>query len=466
MGEGRKPVLFVSNPGAGVFNPLRVIAAELARRGTEDLWFATDESCRADIESIDEGSGVRFVSLGETDPLQSPADWDDEMYRLATQRSRWKAHHAVVRRGFDPDSGEQKYLALDALVEELKPALMIFDSVNPVALMIALRRNIPYVLSSPFLPSNLLITRTPRGFPMLHTGLPLDMSFPQRVYSNVFKIRAALMFLHPRMLRLALKGISYAKQIQLPKEALRPSAKVDRADLVLCYTVFGLEYPFPLPDKFHLVGAIIPPLPEAQDDRDLSGWLDANPSVVYVGLGTITRLTRPEVHALVEVARRLDGRHAVLWKLPAGQQQFLPPREELPPNLRIESWIPSQLDVLAHPNVALFFNHGGANAFHESLYFGKPQVIRPLWVDCYDQAVRGVDSGVSLTLDDPQTIDVDDVVGKITQVLDTPSFRERAEFFAKAQQEAGGTRVAADLILGNPALKRSDQVMPKDVATS
>ncbi|MFF3445043.1 glycosyltransferase [Streptosporangium sp. NPDC002721] len=453
MGESRKPLLFVSNPGVGVFNPLYVIAAELARRGTEDLWFATDESLRADIEKIEGGGGVRFASLGETDPTHSPADWDDEMYRLVTQRSRWKAHHAVVRRGFDPDGGEAKYLALDALAEEIDPALMVFDSVNPLGLLIALKRKIPFVLSSPFLPSNLLLAKTPRGFPMMHTGLPLNMSFRQRVANNVFKIRAGLMFLHPKMLRLALKGVARVRQLQLPREMLSPSAKIDCADAVLCYTVFGLEYPLPLPDKFHLVGAIIPPLPEAEEDGELSRWLDANPSVVYIGLGTITRLTRPEVHALVEVARRLDGRHSVLWKLPTEQQRMLPPRDELPANLRIESWVPSQLDVLAHPNVRLFFNHGGANAFHEGLYFGKPQIIRPLWVDCYDQAIRGVDSGVSLTVDDPQTIDADDVVAKMTRLLDDPSFRERAEFFAEAQREAGGTRAAADLILGNPALK-------------
>ncbi|MEV0618492.1 glycosyltransferase [Nonomuraea sp. NPDC050404] len=453
MGEGRKPLLFVSNAGAGVFNPLCLIAAELARRGTEDLWFASDECCRADIEKIDEGDGVRFVSLGETNPDSSPADWDDEMYRLATHRSRWKAHHAVVRRQFDPTGGKDKYLALDAAIEEVRPALMIFDSVNPLGLVMALKWKIPFVLSSPFLPSNLLLARTPRGFPMMHTGLPLRMSFPQRVGNTMFKLRAGLMFLHPRMLRLALEGISLVRQLQLPREFLSPSAKVDCADLILCYTVFGLEYPFPVPDKFHLVGAIIPPMPEAPDDDDLSRWLDANPSVVYIGLGTITRLVRHEVHALVEVARRLHGRHAVLWKLPAEQQHLLPPRDELPPNLRVESWIPSQLDTLAHPSVKLFFNHGGANAFHESLYFGKPQVIRPLWVDCYDQAIRGVDSGVSLTVDDPQRIDVEDVLDKVTRVLTDPSFRQRAEHFARAQREAGGVRAAADLILGNPALK-------------
>jgi polyene glycosyltransferase len=446
-----KPLLFVSSPGDGVFNPLRVIAAELARRGTEDVWFATDEERRADIEKIDEGTGVRFASLGEPVLELSPNRYDDELYRKITQRSRWKAHHAVVRHTFGVAPQEDKYHRLNALVEEIRPALMVFDSVNPMALVVAVKWGVPFVLGSPFMPSNLFLA--PRGFPMLHTGLPLNMTFRQRLYNAYFKVRAGMMFLHPTMLKQIRQAVAGARYVQLPREMFRPTAKVDLAELILCYSVFGLEYPLPVPEKLHMVGAIIPPLPEAHDDGDLSRWLDANPSVVYMAFGTITRLTRHDVHALVEVIRRLDGRHAVLWKLPHKQQELLPPRDELPGNLRIESWVPSQLDVLAHPSIKLFFNHGGANAFHESLYFGKPQLIRPLWVDCYDQAVRGVDSGVSLTVDDPQAIDAEDVLDKINRVLGDPSFRERAEHFSRVQREAGGVRAAADLILASPALK-------------
>ncbi|MGW2153940.1 glycosyltransferase [Nonomuraea sp. NPDC001699] len=448
--EGRRPLLIVSNAGVGVFNPLRVLAAELARRGTENLWFASDEPRRADVEKIDGGGGIRFASLGEINPYYSPVDWDEATYRQMTQRSRWKAHRAVVRRGFGALGTREKSAAIEAVVDELDPALMIFDSVNLPALVVALKRKIPFVLSSPFMPSNLLM---PRGFPMLHTGLPYRMSFAQRIRNRVFRLRAGLMLLHPSMLRHVLDTVSRVRKGLLPPEALNVRAKVENADLVLCYTVAGLEYPLSIPEKFHLVGAMIPPLPEAPDDRDLSRWLDDHPSVVYVGLGTITRLTRDDVHAMVEVARRLDGEHAVLWKLPDEQQRHLPPADRLPANLRIESWLPSQLDVLAHPSVRLFVNHGGGNAFHEGLYFGKPQVIRPLWVDCYDQAVRGVDSGVSLTVDDPQIIDADDVFGKITHVLGTPSFRERAEHFSSELRAAGGAPTAADLVLSHPALK-------------
>jgi polyene glycosyltransferase len=223
---------------------------------------------------------------------------------------------------------------------------------------------------------------------------------------------------------------------------------------VLCYSVPELDYPFPIPTKVHMVGAMVPPLPQAPDGGDVTAWLDAQTSVVYQAFGTVTRLDAEEVHALVDVARRLDGHgHQVLWKLPEQQQRLLPPRDALPRNLRIESWLPSQLDVLAHPNVKLFFNHCGGNAFHEGLYFGKPQVMRSLFVDCHDQAIRGYDAGIGLPVR-PAAIDTDDVTDKLLRVLRDRRFRERAELFAALQRAAGGRQAAADIIENLPQLAR------------
>jgi polyene glycosyltransferase len=218
---------------------------------------------------------------------------------------------------------------------------------------------------------------------------------------------------------------------------------------VLCYSIPEMDYPFDIPEKIRTVGALVPPLPQAAPG-ELGEWLNAQKSVVYMGFGTITRLTRDQVEAFVQVAYRLEGRHSILWKLPRDQQRFLPAK--LPGNLRIETWVPSQLDVLAHPNVKLFFTHAGGNAYTESIYFGKPMVSRPLWVDCYDQAVRAQSFGVGLTLDKPHTVDPQDVVNKLTRVLDDPEFRENAERLAALQHAAGGRKTAADLILSLPAL--------------
>ncbi|GLY15228.1 hypothetical protein Kisp01_22430 [Kineosporia sp. NBRC 101677] len=447
MDPGRRPIMFVSMPEAGLANPLMVVAGELARRGVPDLWFATDEPMRAEVEALSAAAPVRFGSLGPVISEFSAKTWDDRTFRKVTQRSRWRAHRAVVRHTYDLRLRYPKFRALDALVEQVKPALMVIESMSTYAVEVAVTRNIPYVLSSPFMPSTLMVLQMGLDFPMLHTGLPRRMNRRQKLYNAYFRARAGLMFLHPAVQITLRKSIPGRTEMGIPAETLFPRAKVDHAELVLCYSVFGLEYEFDVPEKLRMLGAVVPPLPEAEPDPDLNAWLDAHESVVLVAFGTLTRLTRPQVHNMVEVARRLGDRHQVLWKLSREQQHLLPPREQWPANLRVESWLPSQLDALAHPHVRVFFTHAGGNSFHEGIYFGKPLVNRPLWVDCYDQAVRGVDAGVSLTLDRPHDLRVADVLDKLTRVLDEPSFTERAQFFAAQQRAAGGRAAAADLIL-------------------
>ena len=55
-----------------------------------------------------------------------------------------------------------------------------------------------------------------------------------------------------------------------------------------------------MPRHFHLLGAMVPSnLPAAQDSNDeLSRWLDSHPSVIYVGLGTLVRLSHVQIKAL------------------------------------------------------------------------------------------------------------------------------------------------------------------------
>ncbi|WP_229715976.1 glycosyltransferase [Mangrovihabitans endophyticus] len=466
-----RPVMFVSLPESGLLNPMLVLASEMARRGVPDLWFATDEPRRADVERISAahagrgsedagdssddsgktGTGVQFASLGEVIPEMSAVTWDDDVYREVTQRSRFKAHRAVIRHTYRPGLQTGKFHALADAVDKVKPALLVIESLCGFAVDLALTRDIPFVLSVPFLPSNILTAHnpfarsyTPTGFPVPHSGLPARMSVPQRLQNSLFKLRTLAIFFHPAMGRVLSEDARIRKELGLA--APSPMTRVDEAQMILCNSIPELDYPFDKPEKLKLVGAMMPALPEAGGEHEVMRWLDGQDSVVYMGFGTITRLTAEQVAALVEVARRLAGRHAVLWKLPREQQHLLPPADRLPANLRIESWLPSQLDVLAHPAVKVFFSHGGGNGFHEGVYFGKPQVVRPLWVDCYDQAVRGRDAGVSLTLDDPTTVDPDDVVDKLTRVIEDPSFRTRAEELGDRQRAAGGASAAADLI--------------------
>jgi polyene glycosyltransferase len=457
MDSTRRPILFVSSPESGLLNPLLILAGELSGRGVEDLWFATDEPRRSEVEEIAEKTPVEFASLGEVVPEMSAVTWDDGTYRAVTQPSRFKAHRAVIQHTADPKLRVEKYRALETAVDKIEPALMIIESMSLFAVELAITKKIPFILSVPFMPSNVLTSHTPfsksytaPGFPVPHSGLPYRMNFAQRVTNRVFKLRTIAMFLNPKLSKVMARDTPIRKELGISDDARGQMARIDAAEAILSYSVTGLDYPFPVPEKMRLVGAMVPDLPQAPDDHDVSDWLDEQDSVVYMGFGTITRLTREQVESFVEVARRLDGRHQFLWKLPKDQQAFLP--ADLPGNLRVETWVPSQLDVLAHPSVKVFFTHAGGNGYHEGLYFGKPLVVRPLWVDCYDQAVRGEDFGISLTLDHPETVDPDDVVDKLTRVIEEDSFRERAEYFAVQQREAGGRQAAADLVLASPSL--------------
>lgn len=449
MGAARRPILFVSYPEAGLINPMLVLAEELSRRGVEDLWFATDDNRAADIAELK----VEFASLGDVIPELSAVTWDDETYRKVTRGSRFAAHRAVVEHTFLPRLRVEKYRRLEEVVRRVQPALMVVESLCQFGREVAITHGIPHVVSTPFLPSTMLAPHIPfvkgnasRGFPVPHSGLPYAMTPAQRVENLLFKLRNVTMGVSPGIRARVAEDAAVRKELGI---ANGTSDIVGKAEMVLCYSIPELDYPLTIPDTMKMVGTLVPPLPQTAGDDDLTAWLDQHPSVIYMAFGTITRFTPDEVRAMVEVARRLDGRHHILWKLPPEQRAWLP---DLPPNLRVESWLPSQLDVLAHPHVRLFFTHAGSNGFHEGVYFGKPQVARPLWVDCYDEAVRGQDLGISLTLDRPDLVDPDDIVDKLTRVLQDHGFRERAARLGSLLRAAGGREKAADLLQALPQL--------------
>jgi polyene glycosyltransferase len=228
------------------------------------------------------------------------------------------------------------------------------------------------------------------------------------------------------------------------------SAYCDAAAAIFCYSVFGLEYPFLTPPHLHLLGTMVPSSPcgiAYRNEDELWQWLERHPSVIYVGLGTLVRLSRAQIATLLAAFGRLAPSHYVLWKLHDSQQALLPPRALLPPNVRIEHWVASQLDVLAHPHVRAFLTHGGGNGFHEGIYFGKPLLVMPFWLDCYDFAVRAVDSGVGLALDRPPEFTTNEIATKLMRLLTESTFCERARYWGDRLREAGGVGRAADLIL-------------------
>ncbi len=91
------------------------------------------------------------------------------------------------------------------------------------------------------------------------------------------------------------------------------------------------------------------------------------------------------------VAELADGPYRVIVSKGPQHDQF-----ELAPNMAGAEFLP-QTRVL--PQVDLVITHGGNNTVTESLYFGKPMVVLPLFWDQYDNAQRVHDTGFGVRLD-------------------------------------------------------------------
>ncbi|RLK09555.1 polyene glycosyltransferase [Micromonospora sp. M71_S20] len=441
------PLLFASVSAHGQLNPLLTVAGELSRRRVDGLWFATTDDARAEIDALTVDAPVGFASLGAASRRAMLADWDDETYDALTSGAKLRSYAAFVRQAFDTGFLTEQFERTLAWVDELRPRLMVIDVNSFGAIDAAGLRGIPYVLSVPFPVSALFLTELPWRYPTPFSGLPRTMTAGQQVRNVLFRLGRLAASSQPAVARAYLSYVRARRAAGVRRPAGMSPHYLDRATDIVNYSLFGLEHPFErAPRSLRMVGTVVPPLPQAGPEGDeLRDWLDSRDSVVYIAFGTIARLRAAQVAAIVDAAARLGPRHHVLWKLPTAQQALLP--ADLPANLRIESWLPSQLDVLAHPHVRAFFSHGGGNSVHEALRFGKPLLVTPFWLDCYDIAARVVEAGAALPLRHRERPDPAEIAAKLDELLTGAAARERAAYWAERLTEAGGTEAVADLVL-------------------
>jgi len=446
--NGGRRILFASESSWGHINPLISIAGELTARGIGDIWFASTDERKAEIEAISGGESVRFASLGPSKPEQEAANGPDEPMWAMTTGSPLRDLAAVIDAKLDHAYHRQQYLRTLEVIDEVRPALAVIDLYTDWAIDAAARRGVPYVLSCPGPVSYVYAERLPWSYPTPFSGLPRDMSPSQRIRNILFRLGVLAVTLRPKHL---LANTEFARTRKAEGHAnplVRHSRYADGAVAVLAHSVFGIEYPFPhIPGNLKMLGAIIPrdTGTEVTGD-DLARWLDSHESVVYAAFDTGVPLAPRQIQAILDVAGRLGPQHDVLWKLPWSRQHLLP--GDLPPNLRVESWVPSQLAVLAHPHVRVFFNDGGGNAIHEGLHFGTPQLVMPFGVEEPDNAARVVDCGAGLAVPHARDPDAGVIAAKLTRLLDEPGFRSSAEDWSRQLRQAGGVAAAADEITG------------------
>ena len=156
-------------------------------------------------------------------------------------------------------------------------------------------------------------------------------------------------------------------------------------------------------------------------------------ALVYVSLGSLGSADVDLMNRLVAVLAETPHRYVVS----KGPQHEL---IELAPNMTGAEFLP-QPAVL--PQVDLVITHGGNNTVTESIHFGKPMIVLPLFWDQYDNAqrVEEVGFGLRLATYEFEAGELHDAMDRVL-ATDNPRLRE-----ASARLQASpGTVAAADLI--------------------
>jgi MGT family glycosyltransferase len=97
------------------------------------------------------------------------------------------------------------------------------------------------------------------------------------------------------------------------------------------------------------------------------------------------------------------------------------------------------------PEVDLVISHGGNNTVTETLHFGKPLIILPLFWDQYENAQRIDELGFGVRLDTYGFTDAE-LTGAVDRLLADTELRERLAAIGEAVRARDGLRVGADVI--------------------
>jgi len=418
--------LFVAIPLLGHLNPLLAQARELRRRGWR-VHLASTEEVRQAIGA--QAPEVEFVSLG-ADP-NGPYALTELQTRVAARADFLSGTVEIMR--WVNSLWPVMFDGLVAWMRTRPPDIVVVDLVTTAAMDAAERVGVPFLVNNADLLTTISVSVLPPApdIPLLFSGRSIArMGALQRALNPVQRFIGATMV-----------DLTLGRQLNVLRRTrgLPPRRLTRRVanTLVMTNSAFGLEYPRALPPLLQMVGpmldfdAPLPPLPE-----DLVHWLDVGPPVVFVNLGTFARAGSSLIERMAGGLQSTAFR--ALWVLRGDQ-----PR--LPPNMRIEPWVTSQISVLAHPNVRAFVSHCGVNSVHEALFVGTPIVGIPLLADQYDMAVRVVDAGAGVLLE-KQRFAAADLGASVTEVLGSERYRRALPALQSSFRLAGGVKRAADLI--------------------
>jgi MGT family glycosyltransferase len=172
-----------------------------------------------------------------------------------------------------------------------------------------------------------------------------------------------------------------------------------------------------------------------RDPDGHTGWSGDPHPAIYLSLGSLGSADVGLMQKLIDTLGRTD--YFVIVSMGPQHHEL-----RLAPNMTGEEFLP-QPAIL--PQVDAVITHGGNNTVVESLHFGKPMIVLPLFWDQHDNAQRMQELGLGRRLDTYRH-EPDELIDAIESLLADPHLPGRLSGISHRLQAAPGTARAADLI--------------------
>ncbi|XP_076239973.1 UDP-glycosyltransferase UGT5 [Calliopsis andreniformis] len=388
-----KILAFFGHLGKSHFDVFKPLLEELARRGhdvTVISHFPRTEKAIAkeplpnykDVSLVDEKLNV-FINVVDLKIIDhSYVRLFKELYllhRMASIACRHAFNHTGVRQLVE--SGQ-------------KFDVVLTESFNTNCFMAIIAKfNAPFIqMSSHQLMSwavdQLAISHESSYIPALLTRVPRPMNFWQRLNNAISAWITSTIY----------NTLFHWHDQSVANEFLGPDTPNVRevsknVSLLLVNTHYALHGAQLFPRNVIEVGGLhIPPKPNPLP-KDIAKFLDeAHEGVLYFNLGSMVKASTMPQEKLTILLKVLDSLpRKIIWKW---ETDDVPLKSS---NVMIKKWLP-QYDIMNHPNVKVFFGHGGLLGVSEGAYCGVPMLLMPLYGDQYQNAIAAQARGAALLL--------------------------------------------------------------------
>ncbi|TRM64379.1 glycosyltransferase family 1 protein [Schizophyllum amplum] len=367
--------------------------------------------------------------------------------------------------GFACPYPPQDYMACidecQALMEKLAPVVVIIDALFSQAIDACKLAKQPYMIFSPLPGSATSMGNQPHGralwyYPSMGTDIafPIPWSdfFPNII--NTFRLAYAV-FTDPNI-----KATNAAREARgctwMHPLFTTNNTKPDVP--ILSAGVPEVDFPFVAPPGLHMLGAVsVLCAPLAECDPDLEAWLNRGETIMMVR-GSHIQYDAPLARRVLAGLLGGAGDRQILWKVHERDalteiwDEMLTTQRDRE-RVRIVKWFEPEPAIIAeHENVVCYVHHGGANSYLEAARAGTPQVILPVWMDTYQDAMRLEYCGLGVYGSRSAAPDVDatELAVAVSTVVSGPKsvvYRRRAREVATRCRQGGGRVKAADLVL-------------------